>query len=68
MPKHTDKKTFLIAQSLALHITHYYEIEARTMGEAIAMIEIDPRVIPFDSEMEDATVLGYEEAEKNYDS
>ena len=38
------------------------------MGEAIAMIEIDPRVVPFDTEMEDATVLGYEEAEKNYDS
>jgi len=68
VPKHTDKKTFLIAQSLALHITHYYEIEARTMGEAIAMIEIDPRVVPFDTEMEDATVLGYEEAEKKYDS
>ena len=60
-------KRDLIAQDFVAHGVHYYVVEAGTMGEAIAMIEDDPDLMPVKGETQTFKVMGYTEAEDNYD-
>ena len=60
-------KTYLIAQDFIAHGIHYYAVEAETMGEAIAMIEDDPDILPIKGETQVFKVMGYTESEDRYD-
>tara|TARA_R100000426_G_scaffold4271_3_gene6652 strand:+ start:792 stop:1013 length:222 start_codon:yes stop_codon:yes gene_type:complete len=64
-PKHT--KQYLIAQDFVAHGIHYYVVEAETMGEAIQKIEDDPDLLPVKGETQIFKIMGYTEAEDNYD-
>ena len=61
-------KKFLIAQEVVILMTNYYEVEAETMGKAIALIELDPTLLPSDADIEGIEIMGYEEADGQYDS
>tara|TARA_E500000318_G_scaffold14006_1_gene13635 strand:- start:2317 stop:2628 length:312 start_codon:yes stop_codon:yes gene_type:complete len=61
-------KKFLIAQEVVILMTNYYEVEAETMGKAIALIEFDPTLLPSDGDVEGIEIMGYEEADGQYDS
>ena len=63
-----DQKEYLIAQDFIVHGSHYYVVKADTMGEAIALIENDPDLLPVDYETNKFKVIGYTESEDNYDS
>ena len=52
---------------MVLVVNHYYEVEANTMGQAVNMIEHDPQLLPFDSDIVNAEIMSYEEADDNYD-
>jgi|SaaInlLV_10m_DNA_1039704.scaffolds.fasta_scaffold115803_1 hypothetical protein len=62
-----SRKKFFIEQSMVLVVNHYYEVEANTMGQAVNMIEHDPQLLPFDSDIVNAEIMSYEEADDNYD-
>ena len=60
-------KEFLVAQEYIVQGTHYYIVKAETMGMAVENIEDDPDLLPVDSEVVAYKILGYTEAEDNYD-
>jgi hypothetical protein len=64
--KGTEKK-YLIAQEFMVHCSNYYIVKAETMGEAIALIELDEDVLPIGGSTHDFKILGYS-SEDNFDS
>lgn len=67
MTTDNNLKEFVIAQEFIAHGVHYYTVKAKTMGEAVAMIDHDPDLLPYDSEVIDFKPMAYVEAEDNYD-
>ena len=63
-----DIKTYLIAQEYIERGVYYYEVEAGTMGEAVALIEQDPEILPVSGDMKHFKIIGYTESEDKYDS
>jgi hypothetical protein len=61
-------KEYLIAQDFMLRGTHYYRVEADTMGAAIFLIESVENIMPEHSETHEVTITGYTDSEDNYDS
>jgi hypothetical protein len=61
-------KQYYIAQDFILQGTHYYRVNADTMGEAVAMIENDPATCPEHTETHSVLIAGYTDSEDNYDS
>lgn len=66
VPKVTEKE-YLIAQEFMVHASNYYVVKAKTMGEAIALIEQDEDLLPVGGSTHQFKILGYN-SEDNFDS